>query len=116
MNAYEIAAFLTIFIGLFGVIIKKDLILKFINLGVFQSGVVLFFVLLAFDYHSPIIVLGVDSYSDPLIHSFLLTVIVIGFANLALMLVFAMILSLKFKTYNVDEIESKIKNDDFKKE
>ncbi|MBL5981861.1 NADH-ubiquinone oxidoreductase subunit 4L [Petrotoga sp. 8T1HF07.NaAc.6.1] len=109
MNIYYIITLSIILIGLFGIITKKDLILIFINLGVFQEGIVLFFVLLAYDENSPIITTHLQSYADPLIHSFLLTVIVIGFANLALMLVFAMILSSKFKTLEVDEIEKKVK-------
>lgn len=108
MTLYNTLVFLIIFIGLFGVIVKNDLILKFFNLGVFQGGVVLFFVLLAYEEHSPIITIDLQNFADPLIHSFLLTVIVIGFANLALMLVFTMILSSQYKTRDVNEIEKKI--------
>lgn len=108
MISYEILSLLVFFIGLFGLITKRDLILKLVNLGILQSSVVLFFISIAFQGDAPIITADLESYSDPLIHSFLLTVIVIGFANLALMLVFAMILSNKIKTHIVDEIEKKI--------
>ncbi len=109
MNLYQILSFLVFIIGVFGVINQKDMILKLLNLGTIQSGVVLLFIAISYNGHSPIITPGIESYSDPLIHSFLLTVIVIGFANLSLMLVFVMILSSKIKTYQIDEIEKKIK-------
>ena len=107
--SYEILSLLVFFIGLFGLITKKDMILKLVNLGILQSSVVLFFVSIAFKGDAHIIITSdISNYSDPLIHSFLLTVIVIGFANLALMLVFSMILSNKIKTHVVKEIEAKI--------
>ncbi|MDN5343183.1 cation:proton antiporter subunit C [Oceanotoga sp. DSM 15011] len=108
MHIYIILSLIISAIGLIGTIIKRDMILKLINLGVFQSGNVLFFVSIAYKGLSPIITLNIDKYSDPLIHSFLLTVVVIGFANLSLMLVFIMILSNKIKTHLIDEIEDKI--------
>ncbi|BBE32067.1 hypothetical protein OSSY52_22080 [Tepiditoga spiralis] len=108
MLTYELFSIFICFIGLSGVILKKDIILKLMNLGVFQGGVVLFFVSLAYKGKAPMITEGVTKYSDPLIHSFLLTVVVIGFANLALILVFSMILSNKLKTYRIDELEKKI--------
>ncbi|WP_129409536.1 sodium:proton antiporter [Marinitoga lauensis] len=97
------------FLGLLGLIMKKDLIMKLFFLSIFQSGILLFFVILGYDENIPIIISNtLANNADPLIHSFLLTVIVIGFATISLSLVYIMILAEKFKTHNVDIIEEEL--------
>lgn len=106
MNINIFLSVIIIFIGIYGIVSKKDIILKLLSLGIFQSAIVILFVVIAYRGVSPVYMPEIAVYSDPLIHSFLLTVIVIGFANLALMLVFVMIIVNKYKTYNFDEIEN----------
>ncbi|AEX84636.1 NADH-ubiquinone oxidoreductase subunit 4L [Marinitoga sp. 1135] len=106
---YIIFSFIIIILGLLGIIIKKDLIIKLFFLSIFQSGVLLFFTFVAYDENIPIISQQIrENFSDPLIHSFLLTVIVIGFATISLSLVYIMILAEKFKTHNVEIIEEEL--------
>lgn len=106
MNINIFLSVIIIFIGIYGIVSKKDIILKLLSLGIFQSAIVILFVVIAYRGVSPVYMPEIAVYSDPLIHSFLLTVIVIGFANLALMIVFVMIIVNKYKTYNFDEIEN----------
>ncbi|WGS65062.1 cation:proton antiporter subunit C [Marinitoga aeolica] len=109
MNLYFIYSYVIIFLGLFGLIVKKDLIIKLFFLSIFQSGILLFFVILGYGKNIPIIISNtLVNNADPLIHSFLLTVIVIGFATISLSLVYIMILAEKFKTHNVDVIEEEL--------
>ncbi|SHE33251.1 multisubunit sodium/proton antiporter, MrpC subunit (TC 2.A.63.1) [Marinitoga hydrogenitolerans DSM 16785] len=109
MELYFIYSYIIIILGFFGLILKKDLIMKLFFLSIFQSGILLFFVVLAYDKNIPIITSDiVKDAADPLIHSFLLTVIVIGFATISLSLVYIMILAEKFKTHNVDIIEEEL--------
>ncbi|MBM7558271.1 NADH-quinone oxidoreductase subunit K [Marinitoga litoralis] len=109
MNIYFVYSFIIIILGLFGIIIKKDLIIKLIFLSIFQSGILLFFVVLSYNKNIPIVISNtLRDFSDPLIHSFLLTVIVIGFATISLSLVYIMILAEKFKTHDIDIIEEEL--------
>ncbi|KLO22030.1 NADH-ubiquinone oxidoreductase subunit 4L [Marinitoga sp. 1197] len=109
MRIYFIYAYIVLFLGLLGIIIKKDLIMKLFFLSIFQSGVLLFFIFLGYDENIPIIMSNIIlKNADPLIHSFLLTVIVIGFATISLSLVYIMILAENFKTHNVDIIEEEL--------
>jgi multicomponent Na+:H+ antiporter subunit C len=106
---YFIYSFIIIFLGLLGIIIKKDLIMKLFFLTIFQSGILLFFIFLAYDKNIPIIVSNtIKNNADPLVHSFLLTVIVIGFATVSLSLVYIMILAEKYKTHDVKVIEEEL--------
>lgn len=109
MKIFFIYSYIIIFLGLLGLILKKDLIFKLFFLSIFQSGILLFFLFLAYDKNIPIITSSiVTNMADPLIHSFLLTVIVIGFATISLSLVYIMILAEKLKTHNVDIIEEEL--------
>ncbi|GAB6188640.1 Na+/H+ antiporter subunit C [Marinitoga arctica] len=109
MKLYFIYSYIIIILGFLGLILKKDLIMKLFFLSIFQSGILSFFVILAYDKNIPIITSNiVKETADPLIHSFLLTVIVIGFATISLSLVYIMILAEKFKTHNIDAIEEEL--------
>jgi len=73
-------------IGLYGIIAKRNLIKQAIALGIFQTGIFLFFISMAVvgEATAPVWFLEADGtkadlpYDNPLIHCLMLTAIVVG--------------------------------------
>jgi multicomponent Na+:H+ antiporter subunit C len=104
----EAFVFATILLGFFGILWKKNLILKIVAMDVMSVGVVAYFVLIAArdGLFTPILVDIPDlTYADPVPQAVILTAIVIGFSIQAVMLVGAMKLSRNHPTLNTNEIE-----------
>ncbi|MDJ0744366.1 MAG: cation:proton antiporter subunit C [Xenococcaceae cyanobacterium MO_167.B27] len=104
----EAFVFATIFIGFFGVILKKNLIMKIISMDVMSTGVIAYYVLLAArtGFVTPIVTEANDvAYADPVPQAVILTAIVIGFSITALMLVSAMKLAKDNPTLETNVIE-----------
>ena len=100
--------FLTILLGLLGVLLKRNLLLKIMAMDVMSTGVISYFVVAAARKGTltPTIVDSpLGSYADPVPQAVILTAIVIGFSILALLLVCAMAISRRFPTLDIDEIE-----------
>jgi multicomponent Na+:H+ antiporter subunit C len=101
-----------ILIGLYGVIFKKNLVMKVIAMDIMNTGVVSLFVLSAWQRgKAPII--GESSIplpmADPIPQAVILTAIVIGFSILALLVVVVMDLSKYFHTLDTERIQAKWK-------
>jgi multicomponent Na+:H+ antiporter subunit C len=113
----EACIFATILCGFFGIILKKNLVMKIISMDVMSTGVIAFYVLIASRkgeaLFTPIISVenGIIShvengtYSDPVPQAVILTAIVIGFSIQALMLVGVMKLARDHPTLESSEIE-----------
>ena len=104
----------TILCGFFGVILKKNLMLKIVAMDIMSTGVIAYFVLIASRggfitpilFGSNVIQNAQDTaYADPVPQAVILTAIVIGFSIQALMLVAVMKLSRDFPTLDTHEIE-----------
>lgn len=97
-------------IGLYGMIIKKNLVKKVIGMSIFQSAIILFYISSAVksDATVPILVdelstAEVITYINPLPHALMLTAIVVGVATVGV--AFALLV-LIYKRYNsLDEKE-----------
>ncbi|BAU13662.1 hypothetical protein LEP3755_42020 [Leptolyngbya sp. NIES-3755] len=104
----EAFVFATILIGFFGIILKKNLIMKIISMDVMSSGVIAYYIVVAArgGVLTPI-VWGEPkgAYADPVPQAVILTAIVIGLSIQALMLVGVMKLSQNNPTLEVSEIE-----------
>jgi multicomponent Na+:H+ antiporter subunit C len=104
----EAFVFATILCGFFGILFKKNLVMKIISMDVMSTGVISYYVLIAsrdglftpifFDAHQ-------SGYADPVPQAVILTAIVIGFSIQALMLVGVMKLSQDNPTLEMNEIE-----------
>jgi multicomponent Na+:H+ antiporter subunit C len=98
----------TILCGFFGIILKKNLVMKIVSMDVMSTGVIAYYVMIASrnGFVTPIIS-GVQNtaYADPVPQAVILTAIVIGFSIQALMLVGVMKLSRDNPTLESDEIE-----------
>lgn len=108
MFILEALMFATVFCGFFGIILKKNLMMKIISMDVMSTGVIGFYVLVAAagGLFTPIVgqTERVD-YADPVPQAVILTAIVIGFSIQALMLVGVMKLSRDNPTLEYREIE-----------
>ena len=104
----EACIFATVMCGFFGIIFKKNLIMKIISMDVMSTGVIGYYVLVAArgGVFAPIVD---DSrqvaYADPVPQAVILTAIVIGFSIQALMLVGVMKLARDHPTLESNEIE-----------
>lgn len=97
-------------IGLYGMLIKRNLVKKTIGLSIFQAGVVLFFVSVATKWHATvpvkddsIPVTEVANYMNPLPHTLMLTAIVVGVATLGV--AFALLITIYNRYNTLDEQE-----------
>jgi multicomponent Na+:H+ antiporter subunit C len=108
MLVLEAFVMATILIGFFGIIFKRNLLMKIIAMDVMSTGVVAYYVLVAArgGLFTPILSAAkpVD-YADPVPQAVILTAIVIGLSIQALMLVGVMKLSRDNPTLEVSEIE-----------
>jgi multicomponent Na+:H+ antiporter subunit C len=104
----EACIFATILFGFFGIILKKNLMMKIISMDVMSTGVIACYVLIASrdGLFTPIFSTEQTvEYADPVPQAVILTAIVIGFSIQALMLVGVMKLARDNPTLETDEIE-----------
>lgn len=102
-------------IGLYGILIKKNLVKKTIGLSIFQAGVILFFVSIATKWDASVPVKSdelpvteVANYMNPLPHTLMLTAIVVGVATLGV--AFALLITIynRYNTLNEQELLEQI--------
>jgi multicomponent Na+:H+ antiporter subunit C len=104
----EAFVFATVLCGFFGIILKKNLVMKIISMDVMSTGVISYYVLIASreGLFTPIISdAPKGAYADPVPQAIILTAIVIGFSIQSLMLVGVMKLSRDNPTLESNEIE-----------
>ncbi|AFZ58417.1 cation:proton antiporter subunit C [Anabaena cylindrica FACHB-243] len=105
----EACVLATILCGFFGIILKKNLVMKIVSMDVMSTGVIAFYVLIASreGLFTPIISeVKKAAYADPVPQAVILTAIVIGFSIQALMLVGVMKLARDNPTLESNEIEN----------
>jgi multicomponent Na+:H+ antiporter subunit C len=95
-------------IGIYCLLVKKNLVKKIIGLGIMEYAINLFFILLGYKHNgeAPILERGVviTNFVDPLPQALILTSIVIGLGVTALMVAITVRLYEKYKTFDIDEI------------
>ncbi|NET36934.1 MAG: cation:proton antiporter subunit C [Cyanothece sp. SIO1E1] len=104
----ESFVFATVLCGFFGIILKKNLMMKIISMDVMSTGVIAYYVLVAArgGVFTPIASAAESvAYADPVPQAVILTAIVIGFSIQALMLVGVMKLARDNPTLETNEIE-----------
>jgi multicomponent Na+:H+ antiporter subunit C len=104
----EAFVFATVLCGFFGIILKKNLVMKIVSMDVMSTGVIAYYVLIAsrVGLFTPILGKAKNvEYADPVPQAVILTAIVIGFSIQALMLVGVMKLSRDNPTLETNEIE-----------
>lgn len=103
---YWIVVFLMM-VGLYIVVEHGNLIKKLIGLSIFQAAVFVLYISMGKvrGGTAPIIVEGVETYSNPLPHVLILTAIVVGIATTALGLALVVRIREAYGTIEEDEIE-----------
>ena len=104
----EACVLATMMIGFFGMIFKKNLLMKIISMDIMSVGVIAYYVLISSrdGLFTPIVANGKEvAYADPVPQAVILTAIVIGFSLQALMLVCVMKLSKDNPTLEASAIE-----------
>ncbi len=98
----------TLLCGFFGIIFKKNMVMKIISMDIMSTGVIAYYVLIASrnGLFTPIVANTKNvAYSDPVPQAVILTAIVIGFSIQALMLVGVMKLAKDNPTLETSAIE-----------
>jgi len=99
----------TILCGFFGIILKRNLLMKIVTMDVMSTGTVALYVLVSArnGLFAPILdsVATDGTYADPVPQAVILTAIVIGFSIQALTLVATMKLARDYPTLETNEIE-----------
>ena len=104
----EACVLATMLCGFFGIIFKKNLVMKIISMDIMSTGVVAYYVLISSrdGLFTPIVSNTKQvAYADPVPQAVILTAIVIGFSIQALMLVGVMKLARNNPTLDVSAIE-----------
>ena len=103
----EGCVFATILCGFFGIIFKKNLVMKIISMDIMSTGVIAYYVLVASrsGLFTPVVGTKEVAYADPVPQAVILTAIVIGFSIQALMLVCVMKLAKDNPTLETSVIE-----------
>lgn len=107
MSLY-ILCFILFAIGIYCLLVKKNLIKKIIGLGITEYAVNLFFILLGYRKNGEAPILSKDvvitNFVDPLPQALILTSIVIGLGITALMVAMAVRLYEKYRTFDMSQI------------
>ncbi|WP_297477875.1 NADH-quinone oxidoreductase subunit K [Thermococcus sp.] len=108
ISVYYFGAISLVLIGLYAVLVKKNVLKILIGLSIMESGVNLLLVSVGYiaGRSAPILSEGVgpNNAVDPIPQALVLTAIVIGVATTALALSAAIILYEKYGTLNIEEI------------
>lgn len=95
-------------IGIYCLLVKKNIIKKIVGFGIMEYAINLFFILLGYRTggEAPILEKGkeITNFVDPLPQALILTSIVIGLGVTALMVAIAVRIYEKYGTFDINEI------------
>ena len=114
------ACIVLLMIGIYAMIVKKNLVKKIIGMNIMQSAIILFFVSIGAklkatipilqDYTNKDSLFQAKDYINPLPHVLMLTAIVVSVATLGVALALAIKVYQQYKTLEEDEILSQIED------
>jgi multicomponent Na+:H+ antiporter subunit C len=103
-------------IGLYGMILKRNLVKKLIGMTIFQASIILFFIASAAKYNATVPIYtpeipttDVASYINPLPHTLMLTAIVVGVATLGVAFSLLVLIYNRYKTLDEQELIEKMR-------
>lgn len=113
-----IVAIILMMMGLWALLVKKNLIKKLMGMAIFQTGIILFYIAMGAktgstipiltDAYKPIVA---SDYANPLTQILMLTAIVVGVATLALGLTLARKVYDHYGSFNEDDIRQAIRDE-----
>ena len=81
MNLTEMFALLLFFIGIFGIVTRKNIVKSIMSICISETAIILFFLSINYsDYATPPIGVAVTQPADPFVQALMITAIVIGIA------------------------------------
>lgn len=108
MSLY-ILCFILFTIGIYCLLVKKNLIKKIVGLGIMEYAINLFFILLGYRNNAEAPILDknivITNFVDPLPQALILTSIVIGLGVTALMVAITVRIYEKYRTFDINEIK-----------
>jgi len=108
ISVYYFGAISLILVGLYAILVKKNLLKVLIGLSIMETGVNLLLVSVGYvsGRSAPILSEGIgpNQAVDPIPQALVLTAIVIGVATTAMALSVAMLIYEKYGTLNIEEI------------
>lgn len=104
----EIAAYLLFFIGVYGLIARRNIIKSIISIGIMEAAIILYMLTAGRDINSipPILPGAVEKMADPIPQALTITAIVIGVAVTAVALSMFLYLYQKFGTTNWEKAKA----------
>ncbi len=108
----SIAGITIMTVGIVGMILNKNVVMKVISLDVMNVGVVFFFVSIGYRSSSvpPIVFDQSSVFADPIPQAVIITAIVIGFSILSLSVAITAMLIEETKRVNTDDMERLMKS------
>lgn len=108
---------LLITIGLFGMIVKKNLVKKLIGMTIFQAAIILFYISSSIkaDTTVPVLLELVESeaeigaYINPLPHALMLTAIVVGVATVGVAFALLVLIYKRYNTLDEKDLVERMK-------
>lgn len=106
-----------ILIGLYGMLLKNNLLKKLIGMNIFQGAIILFFIVHAYKEGATVPVwdarLGEHAadYINPIPHGLMLTAIVVSVATSGVALALLSLIHKRFETLEEDELLRKLRED-----
>jgi multicomponent Na+:H+ antiporter subunit C len=108
--------FLVLTIGLYGMLLKRNFVKKVIGLSIFQSAIILFYIIAAYKHGGTVPVIDprvdtarVDAYINPLPHTLMLTAIVVGVATLGVAFALLIRIHRTYRTLDEDLLKQRMK-------
>jgi multicomponent Na+:H+ antiporter subunit C len=108
--------FLLLTVGLYGMLMKRNLVKKVIGMSIFQSSIILFFIVLAYksgatvpDFDERLVDQSATAYINPLPHALMLTAIVVGVATIGVALALLIRVYQGYGTLDEDALREKMK-------
>lgn len=107
------AALFLVFFGIYAMTAARHLIRKVIGMGIMQTGVILFFISIAYKhgavlpvvpYSAKTVPVSPEAFANPLPHALMLTAIVVGVSLLGVALALCLMIYREHKTLEEDVI------------
>ncbi len=120
ISKYNYWAFIVLMmLGLYGMIVKNNLVKKIIGMNIFQTAIILFYVsigakmnatipIIEHAHHGEAVTIKAADYINPLPHVLMLTAIVVSVATLGVALALAIRVYRQYGTLEENEIQSQL--------
>lgn len=104
-------------IGLYGMLMKRNLVKKLIGMNIFQGAIILFFIVHAYKYgasvpvHDELLGDHPEAYMNPIPHGLMLTAIVVSVATTGVALALLTMIYRRFGTIDEYELLRKLRGE-----